>query len=182
MTTKTESVQEAVVTDEILAHFETHFPGVVQPTDRKDHIGYVIERDQLTDVARHIRDEMGYDYLSMVTSADYATEGYYEVVYAAYSLQRGGEPLIFKARADAAKPVMPSLVSVWPGAELQEREVYDMMGVRFEGHPDLRRILLWEGFDGFPLRKDWQEPYYEQDTKPFKSRWPGGKAWRMRLR
>ncbi len=166
--------QETAVADEVLAHLTQQFPGAVQPADRKGHVGYVIAPDRLLQVAQHLRDEMGYDYLSMVTSADYATDGYYEVVYAAYSMKRGGGPIIFKTRADAANPVVPSLVSVWPGAELQEREVYDMMGVRFEGHPDLRRILLWEGFEGYPLRKDWKEPYYEQETKPFKSRWPRG--------
>ena len=50
--------------------------------------------------------------------------------------------------------------------------MWDMFGVRFDGHPNLKRILLWEGFEGHPLRKDWHEPYYEQDQKPFKSRWP----------
>ncbi len=175
MTIQTQpTAAETVVADEVLAYFEQHFPGAVQPADRKGHVGYVVAPDRLLEVAQHVRDDMGYDYLSMVTSADYAADGYYEVVYAAYSTERGGGPLIFKARADAANPVVPSLTPVWPGAELQEREVYDLMGVRFEGHPDLRRILLWEGFDGHPLRKNWQEPYYEEDVKPFKSRWPGG--------
>ncbi len=69
---------------------------------------------------------------------------------------------------------MPSLVSVWPGADLQEREVYDMMGIRFTGHPNLRRILLWDGFEGYPLRKDYKESYFEEEVKPFKSRHPDG--------
>ena len=69
---------------------------------------------------------------------------------------------------------MPSLTGVWPGADFQEREVWDLMGIKFEGHPNLKRILMWEGFEGHPLRKDWKEAYYEQDTKPFDSRWPGG--------
>jgi hypothetical protein len=71
-------------------------------------------------------------------------------------------------------PVRPSLVSVYPGADFQEREIFDMYGVRFEGHPNLRRILMWDGFAGHPLRKDWREAYYEEENKPFDSRWPTG--------
>ena len=65
---------------------------------------------------------------------------------------------------------MPSVVSVWKGADFQEREVYDMMGVRFTGHPELKRILMWDGYAYFPLRKDFLEPYYEGPTKVFDSR------------
>jgi len=75
--------------------------------------------------------------------------------------------------------VVPSLVSLYPGAEFQEREAWDLLGIRYEGHPDLRRILMWEGFAGHPLRKDWREPYYEEDGKPFKSRWPDGQVYRI---
>ena len=67
---------------------------------------------------------------------------------------------------------MPSLTPVWPGADFQEREVYDMMGIRFAGHPNLRRILLWEGFEGYPLRKDYKEPYYEEEFKPSRAGTP----------
>jgi NADH:ubiquinone oxidoreductase subunit D/NADH:ubiquinone oxidoreductase subunit C len=173
-TETTPTVQETEETDEILAYFNERFPGAVQPADRKGHEGYVVQSDQLTQVAQHVRDEMGYDYLSGVTAVDYASDGYYEVVYHAYSMERGGGPLVLKARADAEDPVLPSVVPIWPGADFQEREVYDLMGVRFDGHPDLRRVLLWEGFEGHPLRKNWKEPFYEADVKPFKSRWPGG--------
>jgi len=161
-------------TDEMYACLEQQFPGVVTLPQRKGHEGYVVAADRLPEVARHIRDELGYDYLSSVTAVDYAQDGYYEVVYHAYSIERGGGPLVFKARAEAADPVLPSLVPVWPGAEFQEREAWDLMGVRFADHPDLRRILLWEGFEGHPLRKDWQEAYHEAQHKPFKSRWPDG--------
>ena len=73
-------------------------------------------------------------------------------------------------------PSVPSLTPIWKGANFQEREVWDMFGIRFDGHPYLRRILLWEGFDGHPLRKDWHEPYYEEEHKPFKSRWPNAEG------
>ncbi len=77
---------------------------------------------------------------------------------------------------------MPSLVELYRGANLQEREVYDMMGIRFVGHPSLKRILLWEGFAGYPLRKDYKEPYFEAGGKPFDSRWPNGRHVRAEER
>ena len=66
------------------------------------------------------------------------------------------------ARDDA---VLPSVTGVWPSADFQEREAWDLMGIRFQGHPNLKRILTWEGFAGHPMRKDWQEPFFEEDTK-----------------
>ena len=79
-----------------------------------------------------------------------------------------------KARADKGNPQVPSLSSVWPGADFQEREVWDLYGVRFDGHPNLKRILMWEGFEGHPMRKDYLEPYYEGPGKIFPSRWKEG--------
>ena len=70
------------------------------------------------------------------------------------------EALVLKVRlADKAAPSVPSVLSVWAGADFQEREVYDMMGVRFTGHPELKRILMWDGYAYYPLRKDFLEPY-----------------------
>jgi len=83
---------------------------------------------------------------------------------------------VFRVQVDRVDPIeIPSLIDVYPGADLQEREAWDLFGIKFTGHPDLRRILMWEGYEGFPLRKDWQEPFYEEEFKPFKSRWPEGK-------
>jgi NADH:ubiquinone oxidoreductase subunit D len=124
-------------------------------------------------VAQALRDEMGYEYLSSVTGVDYIDKGYLEVVYHAYKLAGGG-PLVFKARTPRDVASVPSVVGIWNGADFQEREAYDLYGICFTGHPDLRRILMWEGYEGYPLRKDWKEAYYEQDKKPFDSRWPGG--------
>ncbi len=135
--------------------------------------GLVIAPEKLLDLATYLRDQQGYDYLSMVTSVDWPQ--YFEVVYYLYGVAQPKDALILKVRLpDKANPSVPSLISVWPGADLQEREVYDMMGIRFDGHPNLRRILLWDGFEGWPLRKDYRESYYEEDTKPLKSRHPDG--------
>ena len=76
-------------------------------------------------------------------------------------------------------PEPGSQTSIWPGADFQERESWDLMGIKYEGHPDLKRILMWEGFAGHPLRKDWHEAYYEEDNKPFGNRWPGGQHSRI---
>ncbi|MGD2206428.1 MAG: NADH-quinone oxidoreductase subunit D [Anaerolineae bacterium] len=141
----------------------------------------VIDPDQLLAVAKHLRDEMGFDYLTHVSASDYP--GRLEVVYNVYSTRSDqlGPSIPFKVRVpDKADPRVPSLTPVYKGANFQEREVWDMFGIRFEGHPDLRRILLWEGFEGYPLRKDWREPYYEEENKPFGSRWPNPEGPRPR--
>jgi NADH:ubiquinone oxidoreductase subunit D len=120
---------------------------------------------------------MGYDFLSSVTGVDYLPDNQMEVVYHAYQ-STGGPALVFKAQVPRENPAVPSLVPVYPGADFQEREAWDLYGIRFEGHPNLKRILMWEGFDGHPMRKDWREAYYEEDGKPFKSRWPEGTVFR----
>jgi NADH:ubiquinone oxidoreductase subunit D len=120
--------------------------------------------------------------LTHLSAADYADR--IEVVYNLYATRPDlrGPGIPFKVRLpDRADPHLPSLTPVYKSANFQEREVWDMFGVRFDGHPDLRRILLWEGFEGHPLRKDWHEPYYEQDHKPFDSRWPQPGAPRFKL-
>jgi NADH-quinone oxidoreductase subunit D/NADH-quinone oxidoreductase subunit C/D len=150
--------------------FSDVVPGAVLEASDK---GLVVSPDGLVALATYLRDHEGYDYLSMVTSVDWPT--HFEVVYYLYGVAKPMSALVLKVRLpDKQAPVLPSVTSIWPGAGLQEREVYDMMGIRFEGHPNLRRILLWEGFDGYPLRKDYKESYYEEDAKPFKSRHPDG--------
>jgi NADH-quinone oxidoreductase subunit C/D len=116
----------------------------------------------------------GSDYLSGVTAVDYPEGGRIEVVYHLYGSEKTGPPLWLKAFVDRDNPVVPSVTPVWQGADLQEREVWDLFGVRFEGHPNLRRVMLWEGFAGHPLRKDYHEAYFEGEKKPFEARWPSG--------
>lgn len=132
----------------------------------------VIKADRLSDTARHLRDSLEYDYLNNVTSVDWPDR--IEVVYQFSSMANGGAPITLKVNADKQNPVVPSITPVYRGADFQEREVYDMMGVRFEGHPMLKRILMWDGFEGYPLRKDYKEAYYEDEKKPFGTRWDQG--------
>jgi NADH:ubiquinone oxidoreductase subunit C len=80
---------------------------------------------------------------------------YFEVVYHLISLEHN-HSLVLKTRCyDRDKPVVPSVVNLWRSADFQEREVYDLMGIIFDGHPNLKRLLLWEGFVGHPLRRDY---------------------------
>jgi NADH-quinone oxidoreductase subunit C len=95
--------------------------------------------------------------------------GYLETVYHLYSMELKHGPLIIRLRTEnrTDKALLPSLTPVWRGAEFQEREIFDLYGIIFDGHPDLRRILMWEGFKDFPMRKDYAEPDdYEYEPTP----------------
>src|SRR5207249_4755659 len=124
--------------------------------------GLVVEPQKLVPVCLYLRDEnpIKYDYLASLQSVHY--EDCIEVNYQLDSTSKPGRLILLRARTDEAEGQgeVPSVVSVWKGAEFQEREVYDMMGVRFVGHPELKRILMWDGFAYYPLRKDFLEPYY----------------------
>lgn len=157
------------------ADLTARFPNILIPDSRPGFSGWLLDKSNLLEFATVLRDEFGYDYLSSVTGVDYLPEGKMEVAYQLYKTT-GGPGLLFKVQVPRQDPVeIPSLVSIYPGAEFQEREAWDLLGIKFTGHPDLRRILMWEGFAGFPLRKDWREPYFEEESKPYKNRWPDGK-------
>ncbi len=162
-----------------IAALKERFPDAVRDDTRPGYEGVIVEAAKLPEFARVIRGEYGFNYLSSLTAVDYLGHGdHLEVVYHAFRVPSGGKPLVFKAQTDRQNPVIPSLVSIYPGADFQEREAYDLYGIHFAGHPNLKRILLWEGFEGHPMRKDYQEAYYEQETKPFDSRWPSGHVFR----
>ncbi|MEW6033481.1 MAG: NADH-quinone oxidoreductase subunit C [Chloroflexota bacterium] len=126
-------------------------PGAIVSSDDK---GIIIASDKLLPVAEFLKSsQFALDYLANLTAVDYMD--YFEVVYHLFSLQHN-QSLTLKTRCyDRERPAVPSVVSVWCGADLQEREVYDLMGIAFEGHPNLKRIVLWEGFPGHPLRRDY---------------------------
>ena len=102
-------------------------------------------------------------------TVEHTEPGYLEVVYHLYSMELKHGPLILRLRTEnrTDRARVPSLTPVWRGAEFQEREVFDLFGVVFEGHPDLRRILMWDEFKDFPMRKDYVEPDdYEYEPTP----------------
>ncbi len=148
------------------------FPDVT-PDTRPGYEGYIVPADFILSLFSRLRDDCGYDYLSSVTGVDYLPEDKMEVVYHLRKLA-GGSPMVLKVQTERSDPHVPSLTSLYIGANFQEREAWDLLGIKFDGHPNLERILLWDGFNGHPLRKDWKEPFYEQETKPYKSRWPDG--------
>jgi NADH-quinone oxidoreductase subunit C/D len=184
----TDSVQEPKVattpTQGVLAQLQKKFGAdIAAADDREGFDGVVVKSDKLVEVATYVRDELGYDYLTNACAVDnYGWTDDMEMVYHVCNIRAGvdgaSQPLVIKAKTNRETPSIPSLVSVYPGADFQEREAYDLYGIHFEGHPNLKRILLWEGFGGHPMRKDWQEAYYEEEHKPFETRWPEGNVTR----
>lgn len=168
----TSPVQEAI------DGLKQEMPDFVVDDPREGYEGVIVDAEHLLEAGRLLRDQLGFNFLSSVTGVDLIEENKMEVVYHAYSINDGGGALVFKVQVGRDDPVVPSLVPLWPAAEFQEREAYDLLGIRFDGHPDLRRILTWDGFHGHPLRKDWKEPFFEEEHKPFGSRWPGGEVHR----
>lgn len=97
--------------------------------------------------------ELDFEYLVSLSAVDYFN--HFEVVYHLVSIAKN-HSLVVKTRVRGRRnPVLPSVTGIWQGADLQEREAYDLMGISFEGHPNLKRILTWEGFVGHPQRKDY---------------------------
>jgi NADH/F420H2 dehydrogenase subunit C len=126
-------------------------------------------------VTQFLRDECGLDYLALLTAVDQPER--FEVVYHLWSIKdRTTEPFVLKVYIeDKENPSVPSVTPLWRGANYQEREAYDLMGIRFEGHPNLKRIVLWEGFPGHPLRKDFENRTYTfEELKPTR---PTGPEW-----
>lgn len=135
---------------DVKTRIEASVPGAVVETTE----GWArIAPAKLVEVGRFLRDDRDTDarFLNAVSGVDHYD--YFEVVYHLTSLSHNHQ-LVLKVRADHDEPEVPSVSGVWQGAHLQEREIYDLLGVRFSGHPNLKRIFLWEGFPGHPLRKD----------------------------
>jgi NADH-quinone oxidoreductase subunit C len=134
------------------AKITARFPGAVVDSN---NFAVIIKPEYLLDITTYLKNspEDSFDFLADITSVDYLD--YFEIVYRLNSL-KNNHCLVLKVRcSDRIKPEVDSLTSLWKGADLMEREIYDLMGIGFKGHPNLKRIFLWEGFKGYPLRKDY---------------------------
>ena len=151
------------------------FPDWVRGDEREGYQGLLVEPSNLLSLMSALRDGLGYDLLTSLTGVDYFPEEMMEVVYHLFR-STGGAILEIKVQVPRSDPVVPSLVGLFPGAAFQEREAWDLLGIKFKDHPNLKRILMWEGFAGHPLRKDWQEVFYGDENKPYEDRWPEGKT------
>ncbi len=123
-------------------------------TFKGDFLGLEVDRTNLVAVCRFLRDQLGFDLLSCISGVDMLD--HLETVYHLRSLTRG-QVLQIKVRLDHEKPEVDSVVSVWPTANWLERETYDLFGIKFAGHPDLRRMLLDDDFVGYPLLKSFHQ-------------------------
>ncbi|HLG64382.1 MAG TPA: NADH-quinone oxidoreductase subunit C [Ktedonosporobacter sp.] len=126
----------------------------VPKTLKGDFLALEVDRKHLVAVCRFLRDQLGFDLLSCVSGVDMLD--HLETVYHVRSTTRG-QLLQLKVRLDNERPEVDSVVSVWPTANWLERETYDLFGIRFAGHPDLRRMLLDDDFEGYPLLKSFHQ-------------------------
>ncbi len=117
-----------------------------------------VEKENFLEIMSYLK-RMGMDLLSDITSVD--AKEYFEVVYQLFD-HASGEHFTIKVKLDHEKPEIESLANLWCSANWLEREVYDLMGITFLNHPNLERILLWEGFDGYPLRKDFVNDHHNR--------------------
>ena len=141
---------------EILVRLKEKYPDAVVDVPELIDFTVAVKPDALAKVAAFLRDECGLDYMADVTAVDVPER--FEVVYHLYSIKdQTPESFVLKVYLeDKENPTVASVTPLWKGADYQEREVYDLMGIHFEGHPNLKRIMLWEGFPGHPLRKDFE--------------------------
>jgi NADH-quinone oxidoreductase subunit C len=140
---------------DIATRLKAQFGTGITPT-----AGYVeVTPALLLKVADYLKNtaEFDFEYLDMATAADYADR--FELIYRLLSL-KNNSLISLKVKCDRSRPSVPSLAGLWYGATNQEREIYDLFGIEFTAHPDLRRIVLWEGYQGHPLRKDFKDKVY----------------------
>jgi NADH/F420H2 dehydrogenase subunit C len=144
-------VVKALEGDQLAERLEQALPNSVEDS-RGGEVW--VEAARIADVARFLKEDeaLDFQFLNSVSAVDFIE--YFAVVYHLTSLSKHHTAIV-KARVYGRDElVLPSVYSIWRGADFQEREIWDLMGIRFEGHPNMKRIMLWEGFEGHPLRKD----------------------------
>jgi NADH-quinone oxidoreductase subunit C len=123
-------------------------------TEFRGETTHAIAASDLREIAKFCCAQLSFDYLLDITSIDnFGEEPRFEIVYHLYSMPHGAH-LRLKLRVSEELGAVDTVSDIWPTADWHEREIYDMMGIKFKGHPDLRRILMWDGYPFFPLRKD----------------------------
>ncbi len=145
-----------VTSGELATQLKAKFGDLLsEPTEFRGELTLKLaDAERVAEVCSFAKKELGFDYLVDVSSVDnYGEDPRWTVVYEIYGYGHR-QNLRIKTDVSEEKSELPSVTSVWRTADWHEREVYDMMGIRFRGHPDLRRILMWEGYPYFPLRKD----------------------------
>jgi NADH-quinone oxidoreductase subunit C len=140
---------------ELLASLGKLFgPKLKEKTEFRGETTYTIAPADLREVAKFCRDDLSFDYLIDITSIDnFGQEPRFEIVYELYSMTLAIH-LRLKLSVSEDTGAVDTVSDIWPTANWHEREIYDMMGIKFTGHPDLRRILMWDGYPFFPLRKE----------------------------
>ncbi len=127
---------------------------VAKKTEFRGETTLLVERTEIKELCAFCRDTLGYTFLTDLSGVDnFGEEPRFEVVYHLYQFEKG-DTLRLKIRVSEDDLTVPSVIGLWPTADWHEREAFDMYGITFTGHPDLRRILMWEGYPFFPLRKD----------------------------
>jgi NADH-quinone oxidoreductase subunit C len=127
---------------------------VLHKAEFRGETSLTVQPEKIAEICTFCRDTLGFDFLCDLSGLDHLGEDpRFEVVYELYNMEKG-EWLRLKVRVSEDQPELPSVTSVWATADWHEREAYDMVGLRFTGHPDLRRILMWDGYPFHPLRKD----------------------------
>lgn len=150
--------------DELLSELCERFADVIEERGALQEKPLLrVKREALLDLCRTAK-MLGFDYLICITGVDYPQAGHLEAIYNLYSYGRRRH-LVLKARCPREDPVLPSVTEIWKAALFLERETYDLVGIRFEGHPHLKRILLPEPWVGHPLRKD-----YDMEKEQFVSK------------
>jgi NADH-quinone oxidoreductase subunit C len=141
---------------ELASQLRDKFPELLSvPTEFRGEVTLVVaDAQRIADVSRYAKSELGFDLLLDLSSVDnYGDDPRWTVVYELYGVGHNVH-LRLKTHVSEEKSELPTVSTVWRTADWHEREIYDMMGIRFAGHPDLRRILMWDGYPYFPLRKD----------------------------
>jgi NADH-quinone oxidoreductase subunit C len=146
---------------------------VVSAKEFANQITVVVSKDKIPQVARHLKDNEDFRYCVDVTAVDWKQrKPRFDVVYHFYSFSKNGRIRV-KCAVDEGEEA-PSIARVFLAANWSERETWDMFGIRFAGHPDLRRILTWEGFHGHPLRKDFPLEGVDTGAAIYPEEWPEG--------